>query len=709
MEMVNAMLAEGPQAGSKVREQKEPRLLTNCLNEVAREYQQLLERDPQNAEALLGMGLVALASGQTAAAVQMAQAGVQAAPQMLPAWVTLGQALTADRRLDEAEKAYMEAIRRDGMDPLARMGLGELRLVQGRADQAAAEFELALRKNPTLPAAHLGLGNALAFMEKNELALAAYDQALGLRPRMSEAEFASGFVLARMGRNHEAMLRYRRALYHRPDFAAAWLNLGCLLREQNQDVFAEAALKRALELRPDLLNGWINLGLLERDRRRPEEAEKYLRKAIELKPDQVETLIAWCQFRVAEKDMAGAWAWLRWALWRNPLHEEALNMMGILQHNEGRFEEAIATFARAEALGHKPSTSNRGNSLLDLGRVEEALEAHRLGAERDPENPGALYNLALTSLRMGLWEEGWKKYEERWKFRGVHMEPRRFDEPRWRGEELRGHRVLLHAEQGLGDTIQFCRYAQLVVERGGHPLLVVQKPVADLLRSMRIVREGQAEVSLLGEQMAPFDLECPLMSLPAVFGTTVDSVPWFGAYLGAEAEAIAAKHAAFPDRLRQPRVGLAWAGNPRYRADRNRSMHLHALLPLLRTPGFHWLALQKGEAAAQLADLPEDVLVEDGSSQEKDLAEAAALIATLDCVVTTDTCIAHLAGAMNKPLWIMLPWQSDWRWMQERETTPWYPSARLIRQKQKGDWNEVLTRVTAELEAWRSTAWRAAS
>ena len=709
MEMVNAMLAERPQECSKPRDEKEPRLLTNRLTEVAHDYQQLLERDPQNAEALLGMGLVALASGQTAAAVQMAQAGVKAASQMVPAWVTLGQALVADQQLDAAEKAYLEAIRRDGMDPLARMGLGELRLAQGRAEQAAAEFELALRKNPAQAAAHLGLGNALAFLGKNELALAEYDQVLGLKPRLPEAEFAAGFVLGRMGRNHEAMQRYRRALYHRPNFAAAWLNLGCLLREQNQDIFAEAALKRALELRPDLLNGWINLGLLERDRRRPEEAEKYLRKAIELKPDQVETLIAWCQFRVAEKDMAGAWGWLRWALWRNPEHEEALNMMGILQHNEGRFEEAVATFARAEALGHKPSSCNRGNSLLDLGRVEEALEAQQLAVERDPENPGALYNLALTSLRMGLWEDGGKKYEERWRFRGVHLEPRRFDEPRWHGECLKGQRVLLHAEQGLGDTIQFCRYADLVVERGGHPLLVVQKPVADLLRSMRIVREGLAEVSLLGERMAPFDLECPLMSLPSVFGTVVDSVPWTGAYLGADATAIAAKHAAFPTLPQMPRVGLAWAGNPRYKADRNRSMHLNTLRPLLRTPGFHWFALQKGAAAAQLADLPGDVRVEDGSSQEKDLAEAAALIATLDCVVTTDTCIAHLAGAMNKPLWIMLPWQSDWRWMQERETTPWYPSARLIRQKQKGDWDEVLGRVIAEVEAWRRTAWRAAS
>ncbi|WP_420237542.1 tetratricopeptide repeat protein [Telmatobacter bradus] len=704
MEMVSAMLVEEPLCEAKAtKEEKEPRLLTDHLMEVAQDYQTLLGRDPQNAEALLGMGLVALASGQTAAAVQMSRAGVQAAPQMIPAWVTLGQALAADQQFEEAEAAYMQAIRMDGMDPLARMGLGELRLTEGKAEQAAAEFGLVLRKNPAQAAAHLGLGNALAFLGKNEEALAAYEQALTLKPRLPEGEFAAGFVLGRMGRNHEAMLRYRRVLFAQPEHAAAWLNLGCLLREQNQDVFAEAALKRALELRPDLLKGWIHLGLLERDRNRPEEAEKYLRKAIELQPDQVETLVAWCQFRLAENDRAGAWAWLRWALWRNPQHEEALNMQGILLHNEGLYEEAIAIFLRAEALGHKPASANRGNTLLDLGRVEEALEAQALAARLDPENPGALYNLALTRLRMGQWEQGWRDYEMRWNFRGVHLKPRHFDEPRWKGECLKGQRVLLHAEQGLGDTIQFCRYAELVVERGGRPLLVVQKPVAELLRSLRIVREGLAEVSVLGEPMAPFDLECPLLSLPAVFGTTVDSVPWPGAYLGAEEAAIAVKRALFADDGRQTRVGLAWAGNPRYKADSRRSMHLCTLLPLLRTPGFRWFALQKGEAAAQLAELPEEVRVEDGSSQEKDLSEAAALIATLDCVVTTDTCIAHLAGAMNKPVWMLLPWQSDWRWMQERATTPWYPSVCLVRQKQKGDWAGVLEQVIAEIEDYRRT------
>jgi tetratricopeptide (TPR) repeat protein len=596
------------------------------------------------------------------------------------------------------------------MDALARLGLGELRIAAGRAEEAAREFELALRRQPLLASAQLGLGNALALAGRNEEALARYEQALAVHPRMPEGEYAAGFALARLGRIDKAELRYRRALTIRPDFAAVWVSLGCLLREQGRDVYAEAALKRAVELRPDLIAGWINLALLERERKRPAEAEAHLRQAFELNPTQVETLVAWCQFRAAEKDLAGARAWLRWALLRDPNNAEAVNMWGILLHNEGRFEEAVKVFLRAEALGSTAAGSNRGNSLLDLGRMDEALKAHEAAVESDPLHPGARYNLALTRLRCGKWELGWQDYEARWRFKEVHRAPRVFKQPRWRGEALEGRRVLLHAEQGLGDTIQFCRYATLVVARGGTAILQVQEPAEQLMGSLAAVRAGLVETARLGAvagqdvagQDLEFDLECPLMSLPAVFGTTLETVPWPGAYLGAEPGTAAEKLRQFLGAGAGMRVGLAWAGNPRYKADRLRSVRIDQLLPLLRISGFTWISLQKGEAAGQLADLPEDVFVWDGSSGDRDLAETAALVATLDLVITTDTSIAHLAGAMGKPVWVLLPHLGDWRWMQWRETTPWYPTARLLRQGTAGDWAGLVERVIGELEGCRS-------
>jgi tetratricopeptide (TPR) repeat protein len=689
-----------------------PKELTGHLSEVALGCQRMLEENPCHPQALIGITLVALASGQSEAAVKMARAAVAAAPRMITSWVALGQALKADGRNDEAERAYIHATNLDGMNALARMGLGELMLATGRSQDAIREFVLAIQSQPGLAAAHMGLGNALASLGRNHEALKHYEQAQAICPRLPEAEFATGFVLARMGKPAEAEARYRRALTLRPDFAAAWVNLGSLLREQGREVYAEAALLRAVELRPGLISGWVNLAILERERRRPAEAEAYLHKAFALNPEQIETLVAWCQFRSAERDLAGAWQWLRWALAREPDNSEAVNMHGILLHQEGRFEEAIGVFEQAEILGSLAAASNRGNSLLDLGRMDEALQAQELAVERDPDSPGALYNLSLTRLRLGDWRQGWPSYEARWRFREVHRRPRVFSQPRWQGEALDGRRILLHAEQGLGDTIQFCRYVSMVAARGGQILLMVQPPAERLMASLAAVRAGRAQTALLGarplQSDLEFDLECPLLSLPAVFGTTVETVPWPGAYLFADPALIAEKRDQFPHLRQQDspcaqhRVGLCWAGNPRYKADRLRSVKLATLLPLLRIQGITWISLQKGPATEQIAALSSDVVLLDGSSRDRDLAETAALIDTLDLVITTDTSIAHLAGAMAKPVWVLLPHLSDWRWMQQIETTPWYPTARLFRQIALGNWDEVIKRVINQLSEFRS-------
>lgn len=695
-----SLASHAPQTPARNRK-GEP--LTSRLPDLARHYQRVLAHDPRNPEALVAMSLVALASRQPESGVMMATAGVTAAPRMGAAWFALGQALKAAGRDTEAERAYDAAIRLDGMNPLARMGMGELKIALDRPHEAIREFELALQRAPAMVPAHLGLGHAFGCMGRFADALPHYERALSLRPRLPEAEFAAGFALARLGRWKEAETRYRRAIAERPDFAAAWLNLGCLLREQGREMYAEAALQRAVDLRPDMIAGWINLALLERDRHNPAQAEAHLRRAFELNSDDVAMLVAWCQFRAAERDMAGAWAWSRWALARDPENHEAVNMHGILLHHERRFAEAVDVFARAEALGSPQAASNRGNSLLDLGRMAEALQAYETAVERDPASPGARYNLALTQLRLGDWKRGWPGYEARWNFREVHRRPRLFYQPRWHGELLDGRRVLLHAEQGLGDTIQFCRYATQVAARGGVPVLEVQAPVSRLLRSLAVVRSGLAEITVLGDRPRAVDLECPLMSLPAVFGTTMETVPRPGAYLGAEPEAIAQKQSQFPILRSSPgglRIGIAWAGNPRYKADQQRSIKLETLLPLLRTPGMHWISLQKGEPAGQLADLPAGVCVFDGSSLDRDLADTAAIVASLDLIVTTDTCIAHLAGAMAKPVWIMLSHLADWRWMQDGETTPWYPTARLIRQTAPGDWDSVLARIITELRSF---------
>ncbi|HWE85178.1 MAG TPA: tetratricopeptide repeat protein [Terracidiphilus sp.] len=476
--------------------------------------------------------------------------------------------------------------------------------------------------------------------------------------------------------------------------AAAWIHAGCLLRAKGRPALARIAFVRGLGLRPDLISGWLSLALIDRESGRFREAECHLRRAFALNPARPETLLAWARLRLARRDFAGAQGWIRWALAQAPDDAEAWNTLGIVLHAQGRFGEAVPAFEHAAALGSQPAISNRGNSLLELGRMDEAFAAHQSAVDRDPSHAGARYNLALTQLRLGHWSEGWRNYEARWGFREVHPQPRVFSRPRWQGELLDGERVLLHAEQGLGDTIQFCRYAALVAARGGHPILQVQSPVARLLDSLAVVRAGLAQVALLDDPPPPFDLECPLLSLPAVFGTTLETVPWPGAYLGPSSRSLVPS---FPGSLLS--VGLCWSGNPRYKSDAQRSVRLGVLLPLLRTPGVRWVSLQKGPAANQIAGLPSDVAVADGASRDSDLADTASMIAGLDAVVTTDTSIAHLAGAMGKPVFLLLSHLSDWRWMQDSASTPWYPTARLLRQRAPGDWNSVLAIAAEELAA----------
>ena len=675
------------------------------LVEAALAYQRVIEANPSHSRALIGMSLIALAGGQTEHAIRMASAALAVSPGIAAGWIALGQALKAAGRFTDAGQAYHQALRLGGTNPLARMGLGELKLASGRPAEAIPEFEIALRRLPSLACAHLGLGNALAILGNFSQALDHYRNALLLRPRYAEAEFAAGFALNRLGRTREAETRYRRVIALKPDYAAAWINLGSLLREQGRDLAAEAALSRAIRLRPDLVSGWINLAALKRERKHLSAARDCLLRALALNPAEIETLIAWCQLQLAASDVSGAREWIRWALAIDRNHPEAANQFGIVLHNERRFADAIAEFERAEALGSKGAASNRGNSLLELGRISDAFQAHRRAADLDPENAGAKYNLALTQLRLGDWRRGWPAYESRWQFREVHRVPRVFACPRWHGEPLTGQRILLHAEQGLGDTIQFSRYACLVVARGGFPVLEVQPPVERLLRSLAVVRAGMAQVRLLATPRIDYDLECPLMSLSAIFSTTPETVPWSGAYLAAEPDEVSSRRAQFSSLYPGPRIGIAWAGNPHYRADAQRSVHLRSLLPLFHSIPANWISLQKGAAADQIATLgvatlPRDTHVTDGSGRDRDLAETAALVATLDLVITTDTCIAHLAGAMARPVWILLPWLSDWRWMQQTETTPWYPTARLFRQSSPGDWPGVLDRVIAELKSF---------
>lgn len=335
-------------------------------------------------------------------------------------------------------------------------------------------------------------------------------------------------------------------------------------------------------------------------------------------------------------------------------------------------------------------------AALALARPRAALAALDVALAAAPNEPGLHWNRAVALLQAGEWAEGWREFE--WRRHDDRAEPpwRDLGAPTWRGEPLAGRTILLYAEQGLGDTLQCLRFAPSVAALGGRVILEVQFPLVDVARRTK----GVAAVVARGDALPPFDLECPLMSLPGVLGATPDSIPGAVPYLIARDDLADT----WSERLdgiaanARLRVGLVWAGNPRFADDRRRSPGLAALRSILDAPGVHFLGLQKGEGRAASADAPPPPanFTDLGPSIET-MDDTAAIMTGLDLIISSCTAPAHLAGGLGRPLWLLLPHAPDWRWLLDRDDTPWYPSARLFRQTRPGDWRGVAERVRTAL------------
>jgi hypothetical protein len=296
-------------------------------------------------------------------------------------------------------------------------------------------------------------------------------------------------------------------------------------------------------------------------------------------------------------------------------------------------------------------------------------------------------------LLHGDFEHGWPEYEWRWKTRDFSSGRRPFTQPQWDGGSLNGRTILLHAEQGLGDTLQFIRYAPLVAEAAGNIVVECPAPLKRLLRhSLR-----QVPVLSKGEPLPPFDIHCPMLSLPLACRTTLANIPRQVPYLNADSELAAHWQGKLVSQRELLKVGLAWAGNKAHKNDRHRSIELSTLAPLGEVPHVSFISLQKGEPAKQATRAPAGITLFDWSNELGDFADTATLIANLDLIISVDTAVAHLAGAMGKPVWTLLPFVPDWRWLLEREDSPWYPTMRLFRQSAPGDWSGVITRVVGAL------------
>ena len=379
------------------------------------------------------------------------------------------------------------------------------------------------------------------------------------------------------------------------------------------------------------------------------------------------------------------------ALALEPRSIPILNNLGIAHYDRDEYEQAIEHYGRAIEL--EPASaraySNLGNALLALGKPVEALPYYRQAVVREPGYVDAHNNLAMTLLLTGHFEDGWREFE--WRHRRPGRERIYPQELVWTGGALAGKTLLVIAEEGHGDAIHFMRYLPAVAERGGKLALAVHQPLLGLAR--RLVPE--AEVVALGAPKPSFDLWCPLMSLPRVFSTTIETVPSMVPYLSVD-PAVAARWRA---RLSTGglKVGVVWSGAQGYLNNARRAIPAERLAPLLGVEGVSWFSLQVGERARDLARLPPGII--DLSPDLTDFTETAGALLNLDLLISTDTSVPHLAGALARPVWVMLAFVPDWRWLLDCDTNPWYPTMRLFRQSARGAWEDVVRRIGVELQA----------
>lgn len=529
---------------------------------------------------------------------------------------------------------------------------------QGHLDAARDFYEQVLAMQPRQFNA-LQLLGTLVSQGNPGLAVDLLGKAIEIDPGHADVHSNRGIAFKNLARYDEAVASYDRAIALKPDYAEPHYNRGIALKDLKRFDEAVASFDRAIALRPDFYQAHTNRGVALQDLGRADEALASHDRAIALRPDYAE---AHCNRGVALQSL-------------------------------GRLDEAVASFDQAMALNpdFAQACSNRGNVLQDLMRLDEAMASYDRAIAIQPDYAKAHLDKALGLLLLGDFDRGWKMYEWRWKAERDAGGTERPPQTLWLGDvPISGKTILLHAEQGLGDSIQFCRYARLVGSLGANVLLEAPRALIGLFEGL----EGVGTLVETGKPLPEFDLHCPLLSLPLAFKTTIDTIPTPEAYLASNPE----KRQAWSERLGEktkPRIGLVWSGSTAHRNDRNRSLALENLVAHL--PGnFEYVSLQSEVREVDRKTL-QGSTIRDFEGQIEDFSDTAALCDLMDLVISVDTSVAHLAGALGKTTWVLLPFMPDWRWLLDREDSPWYRSLKLYRQPRYGDWEPVLRRVAMEL------------
>jgi tetratricopeptide (TPR) repeat protein len=625
------------------------------LAEAERLYSAILAAKPAHPDALHFLGLIRFATGRPAEALQLVAAAMRAGPPSAFVLLNHGLVLNALARPEEAIASFDRAIALDAGFAEAHNNRAVLLANLGRLEEALASYQAALTLAPGNPGTLFNQGNALKDLGRYEEAVASYEGALALDPDHAAALCNRGIALHELKRLDAALASLDNALALAPDIAEAHLNRGNVLNDLKRHAEALASYDSALALRPDYAEALSNRGIALHALGRDQEALASFDRALALRPD----------------------------------YPEALSHRGVTLDAMKRPDEALASYDRAIALkpDYADAYGNRGATLYNLKRLDAALVDFDRALALRPDLPEVHWNQASARLITGDFARGFAEYEWRWQREAMIAIKRDFPQPLWRGEDVAGKTILLHSEQGFGDSIQFCRYVPAMAARGARVILEVEAPLQRLMTTLA----GNADVIAKGSPLPAIDTYCPLLSLPLVFGTRLETVPSVAPYLYAQAQDVATWKAQL-DGKRRPCIGLVWSGNQTHLRDADRSIALAALLPLTDVNA-SFVGVQKDVRESDVGVLTAHTDILQVGDKLDDFADTAALIAALDLVITVDTSVAHLAGALGKPVWLLLPYIPDWRWLLDRETSPWYPTARLFRQDESRNYDGVIARV----------------
>jgi len=530
---------------------------------------------------------------------------------------------------------------------------------------------------------------------------------------MAQLTIQQAFDLAskhhQSGRLQQAQQLYQQILARQPDHAGAMHHLGVLAHQQEQNDLAAELIRKAIALNPNVPQAHNSLGTALQAIGQTDEAIASYTHALALKPKFPSALFNLGAAQQSKGQLDESIAAYRAAIATQPDYVQAHSNLGIALKEKGELDQAITAFRSAIAVdpNYADAHYNLGLALRAQGNLTDAIDSFRQAIALQPNSPLAHLNLGMSLLARQDFQQGWEEYEWRWKCRPSPQ--RTFDQPKWDGSSLNNRTLLIHAEQGFGDTIQFIRYLPLVAQRmdarGGRIVIECQPELEQLLATIaqKIPQaiSGRWHIISRCQPLPPFDLHCPLLSLPWAFKTTLDSIPAEVPYLFPDPNRIQRFRQGLIPSGSNLKIGLAWAGSPTHKHDRTRSVSLDQLAPLAAVPGAKFYSLQKGPAAAQAKSPPPGLNLIDWTDEFSNFNDAA-LIANLDLIITVDTSIAHLAGALGRPTWVLLSFAPDWRWLLDREDSPWYPSMRLFRQPSLGDWESVVGRVAEALTGVRS-------